>query len=477
MKVPKFVHLHVHTEYSLLDGLSKINKLFDHVKENGMEAVAITDHGAMYGVVEFYKRGLKEGVKPIIGMEGYTTNINHRERPERGKFQNFHLLLLAKDNEGYHNLMKLTSLAHLEGYYYRPRVDRETLAKYSKGLICTSACPQGEIGQALISGNYEEAKKAAEWFSGVFGTDYYLEVQRHEYAKFIAGVENAQLKSELAKMAENEKAIFQGVKKLSRELGIPVVATNDAHYVKAEDATAQDSLVCIASGKNVSDLTRLRFIDSPSYYLKTPKEMAELFSDLPEALENSVKIAEKCDVSLTLDKWFFPKYELTEGKTPDEELTVRAREGLKARIAKPAKEVRERLEYELTTIKEKGYSTYFLIVSDMARWADQMGIVTNTRGSTAGSLVAYAIGIVNINPLTYELPFERFLTPWRPSPPDIDLDIADDRREEVINYIGEKYGHDKVAQICTFGRMLARAAVRDIARVLGYPYSMGDRIA
>lgn len=473
----KFVHLHVHTEYSLLDGLSKINKLFDHVKENGMDAVAITDHGTMYGVVEFYKRGLKEGIKPVIGMEGYTTNVNHRERPERGKFQNFHLLLLAKDKEGYENLMKITSIAHLEGYYYRPRVDRETLAKYSKGLICTSACPQGEIGQALISGNYQEAKKSAEWFLEVFGRDYYLEVQRHEYGKFIADVENAQIRSELSKMVENEKAIFQGVKKLSRELGIPIVATNDAHYVKAEDATAQDSLVCIATGKNVSDVTRLRFIDSPTYYLKTPKEMAALFSDLPEALENSVKIAEKCDVSLTLDKWFFPKYELTEGKTPDEELTLRAREGLKERIPKPTKEAQVRLEYELSTIKKKGYSTYFLIVSDMARWAAQMGIVTNTRGSTAGSLVAYAIGIVNINPLTYELPFERFLTPWRPSPPDIDFDIADDRREEVINYMGEKYGHDKVAQICTFGRMLARAAVRDIARVLGYPYSMGDRIA
>lgn len=477
MKAAQFVHLHVHTEYSLLDGLSKIDKLFTHTKENGMDAVAISDHGAMYGVVEFYKRGLKEGIKPLIGMEGYTTNINHRERPERGKFQNFHLLLLAKDKEGYENLMKITSIAHLEGYYYRPRVDRETLAKYSKGLICTSACPQGEIGQALISGNYEEAKKAAEWFLDVFGKDYYLEVQRHEYGKFISNVENEQIRSELSKMADNEKAIFQGAKKLSRELGVPIVATNDAHYVKVEDATAQDSLVCIATGKNVSDVTRLRFIDSPTYYIKTPQEMAELFSDLPETLENSVRIAEKCDVNLVLDKWFFPKYELTEGKTPDEELTLRAREGIKERIPKPTKEAQVRLEYELDTIKKKGYSTYFLIVSDMARWAGQMGIVTNTRGSTAGSLVAYAIGIVNINPLTYELPFERFLTPWRPSPPDIDFDIADDRREEVINYMGEKYGHDKVAQICTFGRMLARAAVRDIARVLGYPYSMGDRIA
>ncbi|MFZ5932842.1 MAG: DNA polymerase III subunit alpha, partial [Patescibacteria group bacterium] len=473
----KFVHLHVHTEYSLLDGLSKISTLLTHVKESGMEAIAISDHGAMYGVIEFYKRCLKEGIKPILGMEGYTTNINHRERPERGKFQNYHLLLLAKDKEGYQNLLKLTSIAHIEGYYYRPRVDRETLAKYAQGLIVTSACAQGELPQALISGNYAEAKKVAEWFLSVFGQNYFLEVQRHNYDKYLGDAESPELKKELAEMAKNEKNVIAGVVKLSRELGIPIVATNDAHYVKREDATAQDALVCIATGKNVGDIARLRFIDSPTFYVKTPKEMATLFSDLPDAIENTVKIADQCDVSITLDKWFFPQYELTEGKTPEEELAFRAHAGLKQKLARPSKEAVKRLEYELATIKKKGYSTYFLIVSDVARWAAERGIITNTRGSTAGSLVAYALGIVNINPLTYELPFERFLTPWRPSPPDIDFDIADDRREEVIDYIGEKYGHDRVAQICTFGRMLARAAVRDIARVLGHPYSTGDRIA
>ncbi|OGM04882.1 DNA polymerase III subunit alpha [Candidatus Woesebacteria bacterium GWC1_42_13] len=473
----KFVHLHVHTEYSLLDGLSKVNDLISHVKSSGMDAVAITDHGVMYGVVEFYKRCLKEGIKPILGMEGYTTNVNLKERPERGKFQNYHLLLLAKDKEGYGNLMRLSSIAHLEGYYYRPRVDRETLAKYSKGLICTSACAQGELAQSLISGNLGEAKKIAEWFLDVFGKDYYFEVQRHEYDKFVPDADNQELKDKLLAMAENEEKIFGGVKSLSRTLGIPVLCTNDAHYVAKEDANAQDSLVCIATGKNVSDINRLRFIDSPSFYIKSPEEMQELFSDIPESLENTVKVADKCDLALTLDKWYFPKYELTEGKNPEEELSIRAREGLKEKLPNASKEAKERLEYELDTIKKKGYSTYFLIMSDMARWAQERGIVTNTRGSTAGSLVAFAIGIVNINPLTYELPFERFLTPWRPSPPDIDFDIADDRREEVINYMGEKYGHDKVAQICTFGRMLAKAAVRDIARVLGYPYSSGDRIA
>lgn len=476
-KATKFVHLHVHTEYSLLDGLSKITKLLSHVKENDMDAIAISDHGAMYGVIEFYKKSLKESIKPIIGMEGYTTNVNHRERPERGKFQNFHILLLAKDKEGYQNLMKISSIAHKEGYYYRPRVDRETLAKYGQGLICTSACGQGEVAQALISGNYQEAKKVAEWFLDVFGADYYLEVQKHEYAKFISSLENDQLRNEVAKMAENEKAILGGIKKLSRELGIPIVATNDAHYVRREDALAQDALVCIATGKNVSDIKRLRFIDSPTFYIKTPAEMAELFSDLPESLENTVKIADKCDLSLSLDKWFFPKYELSEGRTPEEEMDKKAKEGIKERLGKVSFKVKKRLDYELDIIKKKGYATYFLIVSDFSGWAAEHGIITNTRGSAAGSLVSYALGIVSINPLDYDLPFERFLTPWRPSPPDIDFDIADDRREEVINYIGEKYGHDKVAQICTFGRMLARAAVRDIARVLGYPYSMGDKIA
>ena len=473
----KFVHLHVHTEYSLLDGLSKIESLLIHVKENGMDTVAITDHGVMYGVIEFYKKALKEGVKPIIGMEGYVTNVNHKERPERGKFQNYHLLLLAKNNEGYQNLMKLTSIAHLEGYYYRPRVDKETLAKYSKGLICTSACQNGEIAQELINGSYEAAKKAADWFLSVFGKDYYLELQRHQYDKFIKEASNAEIKASLLAVSENEKIINEGKIKLSRELGIPIIATNDAHYVRQEDAEAQDALVCVATGKNVSDTNRIRFIDAKTFYVRSPEEMHGLFQDLPDALDNTSKIAAKCDISITLDKWFFPKYELTEGKNPEEELTIRAREGLKERLEKINSDTKKRLEYELDIIKKKGYATYFLIMSDMARWAAEAGIVTNTRGSTAGSLVAYALGIVNINPLDYDLPFERFLTPWRPSPPDIDFDIADDRREEVINYMGEKYGHDKVAQICTFGRMLARGSVRDIARVLGYPYSTGDRIS
>src|SRR3990167_5371089 len=279
----KFVHLHVHTEYSLLDGLSKISDLLSYIKELEMEAIAISDHGAMYGVIDFYKKCIKEGVKPVIGMEGYTTNVPLKERPERGKFQNYHLLLLAKDNEGYQNLMRLTSIAHLEGYYYRPRFDKDVLRKYSKGLICTSACPLGEVGQLLINNNYGVAKETVKWYLDLFGKDYYLEVQRHEPEKFIAKAESAEIKSFLREQAETENKVNQGVLKLSRELGIPIIATNDTHYVKREDAPAQDALVCISTGKNVSDLKRLRYIDSPDFYVKTPEEMEAVFPDFPDA--------------------------------------------------------------------------------------------------------------------------------------------------------------------------------------------------
>jgi DNA polymerase-3 subunit alpha len=472
-----FIHLHVHTEYSLLDGLSKISDMLAYTKELGMDSIAITDHGTMYGVIEFYKKSKNEGVKPIIGMEAYTTNVSLKSRPERGKFKNFHLILLAKNKTGYKNLMRLTSIAHLEGYYYRPRVDRETLTKYSKGLICTSGCPQGEVPQALMNGSIAQAKDIAKWFLDVFGSDYYLEVQRHEYGKYVKKTDNESVKRELSQLSENEKIINKGIIKISRELGIPLVATNDTHYVKPEDATAQDALVCIATGKNVSDIKRLRFIDSPNFYIKSPDEMNELFKDIPDAVGNTVKIADKCNITITLDKWFFPKYELEEGKTADQEIEEKTWEGIKQRVAKVTPEIKQRLEYELDIIIKKGYSTYFLIVSDISRWAKDAGIITNTRGSAAGSLVSFALGIIDINPLTYDLPFERFLTPWRPSPPDIDFDIADNRREEIINYISSRYGKDKVAQICTFGRMLARGSVRDIARVLGFPYSTGDKIS
>ncbi|MFC1625638.1 DNA polymerase III subunit alpha [Patescibacteria group bacterium] len=473
----KFVHLHVHTEYSLLDGLSNIKKLLKYVKEKGMDSLAISDHGALYGVVNFYKEAKKADVKPIIGIEAYTTNVNHREKPDRNKIQNFHLLLLAKNNEGYKNLMKLTSIAHLEGYYYRPRFDRETLKKYSRGLICTSACPQGEIGQALIQEDYKKAKDAANWFLDVFDKDYYLELQRHDFDKCAKEAKNQEIRSSLVQMDTETKKIEKGIIKLSRELGIPIVATNDTHYIKKEDAMAQDVLVCIATGKTTSDTKRLRYIDTPDFYIKTPEEMVSQFSDHLDALENSVKIADKCNVEINLGKWFFPIYKLEKGTTANGQLKKDARAKLKEKLPDADKETKKRLEHELKIICSKGYAPYFLIVTDMVNWANSQGIITNTRGSAAGSLVSYVLGITTVNPLTYYLPFERFLNPYRPSPPDIDFDVADDRREEVIGYIADTYGHDKTAQICTFGRMLARGSVRDVARVLGYPYSTGDKIS
>lgn len=473
----KFVHLHVHTEYSLLDGLSNIKKLFNHVKEQGMDAVAITDHGVMYGEIEFYKEGLKQGIKPILGMEGYITLGDLHDKPERGKLQNFHQLVLAKNEEGYKNLMKLSSIAHLEGYYYRPRFDRETLKKYSKGLILTSGCPQGEVGQSLINDDYKEAKKTVEWYQNVFKDDYYLEMQRHEFDKWIDRAPTAEIKNTVVGLSESENKWNEGILKLSRELGVPIVATNDAHYIKQEDAMAQDALVCVATGKNMSETKRLRYIDTQTYYIRSPKEMEVLFPDLPDALENTVKIADKCNFEVKLGAWSFPKFPLPKGVSADEQLRKLAKEALKEKIPNADKEAQARLEHELGIICQKGYSPYFLIVRDLANWAISQGIVTNTRGSAAGSLVSYVLGITTVNPLTYYLPFERFLNPYRPSPPDIDFDVADDRRDEIIGYITKTYGQKNVAQICTFGRMLSRAAVRDVARVLGYPYNVGDRIA
>ncbi|HUC94622.1 MAG TPA: DNA polymerase III subunit alpha, partial [Candidatus Saccharimonadales bacterium] len=407
----KFVHLHVHTEYSLLDGLSNIKKLLTHVKENGMDSVAITDHGVMYGEVEFYKEAKKQEVKPILGIEGYITSGKLTDRPVRSELRNYHLILLAKNHEGYQNLMKLASIAHLEGFYYRPRFDRETLKKYSKGLICTSSCPLGEIGQAIINEEPENAKKIVEWYTNVFGKDYYLEIQRHGFEKWIDKTTNQEIKVSLKEMADNEKKWNEGVIKLSRNFGVPLVATNDAHYIKPEDAFAQDVLVCISTGKTVNDTKRMRYIDAPTFYLTSPEEMLNLFPDVPDALENTVKIADKCEVEIKIGSWSFPKFPLPEGVTADEQLRKLAGESLKVKLPDADKDAKERLQYELDIICKKGYSPYFLIVRDLANWTNSQGIITNTRGSAAGSLVSYVLGITTVNPLTYYLPFERFLNP------------------------------------------------------------------
>lgn len=479
MARPKFTHLHVHTEYSLLDGLSKIHKsnvLFEHVKSMGMDSVAITDHGAMYGAVEFYQAAKAAEVKPILGLESYITDGDHTNK--NAKEQNtFHLLLLAKNLQGYKNLMKLTSIAQIEGYYYRPRIDHEVLKKYSEGIICTSTCIAGEIPQAILNETEEVARKKLQWYLDVFKDDFYIELQRHQYAKFVDTAPNADIRKDLMRMQDEETKVNDTLVKLSREMGVPLVATNDAHYIKKEDATAQDALVCVSTGKNISDMNRLRFIDNPSFYINSPEEMAELFPEFPDALENTNKIAEKCEVELTLGQFFFPHFELPKEKTAEQMLTDEAYKGAITRYGEVTDEIKKRIDYELEVIFQKQYPEYFLIYQDMANWAEEQKIPINTRGSAAGSIVSYCLGITTVDPIRYNLPFERFLNPFRPSAPDIDMDIADDMRDEMIQYLKNKYGEEKVAQICTFGRMLARGSVRDIARVMGFPYEIGDKLS
>ncbi len=470
-----FVHLHVHTEYSLLDGLCKIDPLLKHVKENAMDAIAITDHGSMYGAIEFYKKCKSSEIKPIIGMEGYI--CKDRKVHERSSKYN-HIVLLAKNEEGYKNLMKITSISHLEGYYYKPRFDYEVLEKYSKGLICTSACGQGEIPSKLFEDSYESGKKSAKYYMDLFKDNFYLELQLRDYSESIKNAANTEIKTQLLEMEAFKDKVNPLLIKLSRDLGIPIIATNDAHYIKKEDATAQDAAVCIATGKTVNDTKRLRFIDHPDFYVKSPSEMIEIYKDYPDAIANTVKVAESVDLNIsTLGKWFFPKIKLPKDTDADTYLKELVDIRLKEKFKKPTEDMRKRADYELEIIRNKGYSAYFLIVMDFVSWCDSTGIITNTRGSAAGSLVSYLLGITTVNPLDYYLPFERFLNPYRPSPPDIDLDIADNRRDDLIGYISKKYGGEKVAQLCTFGRMLSRQSVRDIARVLGYEYSKGDRIS
>lgn len=473
-----FSHLHVHSEYSLLDGLSKISKLIERVKDLGMSSVAVTDHGVMYGAIEFYKAAKKAEIKSIIGMEAYVTPGDHRKKEGKEDKVNNHLVLLAKNYAGYKNLMKITSIAHLEGFYYRPRVSKEILRQHSEGLVCLSACPKGEIGQLLINGDYIEAKKQASWYAEVFGEgNYYLEIQRHQYKDFIENVSEPKLKEKLRDMQVMEGKWVEGTIKLSRELGLPLVATNDSHYLKQSDASAQDALVCISTGKNVSDVDRLRYVDNPTFHLRSFEEMQSIFPEYPDALENTLKIAEMCDVQIELGKWNFPNFQIPDGSDAADFLRKTAHEKISERFEVVTPELVKRLDFELDVIITKGYAPYFLMMGDMIAFCEKNGIITNTRGSAAGSLVSYSLGITTVDPIKYYLPFERFLNPLRPKPPDIDLDIADDRREELLDYIREKYGTDKVAQICTFGRMLARGGVRDIARVLGYPYAVGDKIS
>lgn len=476
LTMPKFVHLHGHTEYSLLDGLSKIQQLVKEAKDLGMDALAITDHGVMYGAIEFYKACKEVGIKSIIGCEMYVAKRSYKDKEGKLDSEPYHLTVLAKNYQGYQNLIKLTTLAHVEGYYYRPRVDKNLLKQYSEGIIALSGCPAGEFIRSLEDNSLKKGEDVLKSYQEIFGEDFYLELQYHPYQNSLDQATNETIQKDLKYLLDTQNKTRKAALTLSQKLGIKLVATNDFHYIKKEDAEAQDVLLCVQTAKLITDTNRLRMIDTADYYLKSPEEMAEDFKDCPEALENTVKIAESINLELPLGVARFPVFDTPKGKTSMEylrELTYqKAHERLKMTAV-----IKERLEYELGIIEKTKYADYFLVVADFINWAHERGVITNTRGSAAGSLVLYCLGVTNLNPLDYLLPFERFLTVYRPTLPDIDADIADDRRDEVINYVMKKYGEDKVAHIVTFGTMMGRAAIRDVGRVMGLSYSEVDRIA
>ncbi|MBP5661571.1 MAG: DNA polymerase III subunit alpha, partial [Clostridia bacterium] len=450
-----FVHLHTHTEYSLLDGACRIEELVCAAVDAGMDALAVTDHGVMYGAVEFYKTAKKHGIQPIIGCEMYVAPRSRFDR--EGKKEYAHLILLAMNEEGYQNLIKLDSLAFTEGYYYKPRIDYDLLAAHSEGLICLSACLAGDIPQALLRGRYEEAVAFAKKLAAMFPGRFYIELQDHGIAE--------------------QKRILPLLIKLARELDLPMVATNDVHYVHKEDAEMHDVLLCIQTGKTLDEPDRMRF-ETEEFYLKTEEEMRELFSSVPEAIDNTARVAAQCAFDFEFGNIHIPYYEVPDGLSAEEYLHKIGIEGLRKRYPRITDEITERFEYEFDMIRRMGYVEYYLIVWDYIRYARSVNIVVGPgRGSGAGSLVAYAIGITNIDPLKYQLLFERFLNPERVSMPDFDVDFCFERRGEVIEYVKRKYGADHVAQIVTFGTLKARGAIRDVGRVLNMPYADVDKIA
>ena len=454
-----FTHLHVHTEYSLLDGSSKIKELVHQAKELGMDSIAITDHGAMYGVIDFYRAAKAEGIKPIIGCEIYvTTGSRFDKEASQGDKRYYHLVLLAQNDTGYHNLMKIVSRGFTEGFYYKPRVDYEVLEEYKEGLIALSACLAGEVATYIRENNYEKAKNTALRLQDLFGKgNFFLELQDH-------GI-------------PDQTKVNTALLKMSKETGIDLVATNDIHYTFKEDAEAHDILLCIQTGKKVQDEERMRY-EGGQYYLKSPEEMQRLFPYAREAIENTGKIAKRCNVEIVFGEQKVPEYDVPEGYTAVTYLNHLCEEGLKHRYPNITKELRERLDYELKTIENMGYVDYFLIVWDFIHYAKEHGIAVGPgRGSAAGSIVSYCLEITDIDPIRYQLLFERFLNPERVSMPDIDVDFCYERRQEVIDYVVRKYGKDQVVQIITFGTMAARAVIRDVGRVLDIPYAKVDGIS
>ncbi|MDY3057161.1 MAG: DNA polymerase III subunit alpha, partial [Mediterraneibacter faecis] len=454
-----FAHLHVHTEFSLLDGSNKIKEYVSRVKELGMNSAAITDHGVMYGVIDFYREAKKQGINPILGCEVYVAPNSRFDREiTGGDDRYYHLVLLAENEEGYANLTKIVSKGFVEGYYYKPRVDKELLRKYHKGIIALSACLAGEVARFLTKGLYEEAKKTALEYQEIFGEgNFFLELQDHGIPE--QGLVNQQL--------------F----KMSEETGIELVATNDIHYTYAEDAKPHDILLCIQTGKKLSDENRMRY-DGGQYYVKSEEEMLRLFPYAKQALENTQKIADRCHVEIEFGVTKLPKYDVPDGYTSWEYLQKLCYEGLEKRYGDPSEELKERLSYELETIHQMGYVDYFLIVWDFIKYAKDHGIsVGPGRGSAAGSIVSYCLEITTIDPIRYQLLFERFLNPERVSMPDIDVDFCYERRQEVIDYVTRKYGKDCVAQIVTFGTLAARGVIRDVGRVMDLPYAYVDSIS
>ena len=452
-----FSHLHVHSEYSLLDGLGRITDLVDSAAQQGFESLALTDHGALYGAVAFYQAATSKGIKPIIGVETYVARRSMGDREGKADAQPFHLILLASDDVGYRNLCRLVTDAHVDGYYYKPRIDREHLAKYSQGLIGLSACLGGEVARALEVDDWELARNVAGSYRDILGEGrFFLELQDHGLAE--------------------QRRLNEQLLRLAPEVGLPLVVTNDLHYVHKSQSEAHDVLLCVGTGNNIDTANRMKF-ESAEFYLKSAEEMARLFPDQREALLNTRRIAEMVDLKLPLGQLRIPHFPVPDGESVESWLRKECQRGLARRYGDVTPAIQARLDYELGVIINMGYAGYFLIVADFIRFAREQGIQTTCRGSAPGSVVTYTLGITPVDPIKYQLPFERFLNPDRVTMPDIDVDFEDSRRDEVISYVTRKYGSDHVAQIITFGTMLARAAIRDVGRVLGHSYGDVDRIA
>ena len=455
----EFAHLHVHTEYSLLDGSNKIHEYVARVKELGMNSAAITDHGVMFGCIDFYRAAKAAGIKPILGCEVYVAPGSRFDR-EVGQAEDryYHLVLLAENNRGYENLMKIVSKAFVDGFYYKPRVDMELLEEYHEGIIALSACLAGEVAKNITRGMYEEAKSAALRYEEIFGKgNFFLELQDHGIPE--------------------QQRVNQQLLRMHQETGIELVVTNDVHYTYDTDVEAHDILLCVQTGKRLQDEDRMRY-EGGQYYVKSPEEMLKLFPYIPEALENTQKIADRCDVEIEFGVTKLPKFDVPAPYTSWEYLNKLCYDGLKERYTENLDELGKRLEYELGVIQKMGYVDYFLIVWDFIRFARDHDIMVGPgRGSAAGSLVSYTLGITKLDPIKYDLLFERFLNPERVSMPDIDVDFCFERRQEVIDYVVEKYGKDRVVQIVTFGTMAARGVIRDVGRVMDLPYAQCDSIA